>query len=415
MLRPIFLFWGVKPVIRIQLAVLLAVSGTLFLAGCGDDPVPPEPTFPSNPGAITLGSDQLGLPMELNRSYTANREKYATHADDVSAVFIYEQIWSEYVQATEAEGRAELPDRVDDIYEEFSTELALFDETYLVVDLQRLDREWLVDWIGGSRDEPENRDTYLYFGHEDRDDYWAAVEERLVETAQFYSPDVMIIGMEMNRYYAQNPDDWDEFITFYWTMYDAVKAANDSVRLGVGFNWAYFMESQVAGFVQGEESVNSVDTFNRAYRAVIDPLVNRYDGSGARTGSSDLVGLAMIPDPAMHEGTPSEVPTRYFGALREAFPASGRTPIVFFQVGWPVSSTGSSTPQQFYDYFLANAGGVTIERLAWYGLSHLLSGDCSPLTSDAIGSDQTVCFRGLFSQSGADTALSEDYFATEEE
>ena len=36
--------------------------------------------------------------------------------------------------------------------------------------------------------------------------------------------------MEMNRYYDQNREDWANYVEFFWTMYDAVKAADPSVR-----------------------------------------------------------------------------------------------------------------------------------------------------------------------------------------
>lgn len=391
---------------------IVCISMLFVVGGCGDDPPPPEPSFPSNPGAITLNVSQVALPLELNRSYGANRVKYETHAEDVGAIFIYEQIYSEYVAATEGNGRTDLPERLDDLYEDFEDEITLFDTEYLVIDLQRWDREWLLDWSGGTRDEPENRETYLYFSHEDRqDDYWVEVEARLVDSAQRFVPNAMIIGMEMNRYYAQNPEDWEYFVDFYWTMYDAIKEVNPDIRVAAGFNWAYLMESQVAGFVRNEESVDSVATLERAYRMVIDPLVNRYDESGGKIGQSDFVALAMIPDPAAHGGDPTAVPDRYFGALREVFP-TGTLPVVFFQLGWPTSSAGSSAPQQFFQHFLNHAGGIAIERVAWYGLTHLLQGDCAPLT-ETIGAPQTVCFRGLFSQSGAATALSDMYFPEE--
>ena len=380
-----------------------------FVVACGDDPPPAEPTFPSNPGGITLEANQIGMPLELNRSYAANRVKYDTHAGNIGALFIYEQIFSEYVAATEANGHTDLPERLDDLYEEFEDEIALFDTEYLVIDLQRWDREWIVDWIGGTRDEPENRETYLYFGHDDRrGDYWPEVEARLVDTAQRFVPDAMIIGTEMNRYYAQNPDDWDNYIDFFWQMYDAIKEVNPDIDVAAGFNWAYFMESQVAEWVRNEESSEGVVTLRRAYRYVIDPLVNRYDDSGNKTGQTDFVALAMIPDSSLYT-SPSEIPDRYFGALREVFP-TGSTPVVFFQLGWPTRSSSSSLPQQFYQHFLDHAGGITIERVAWYGLTHLLQGDCNSLTGDLIGAPETVCYRGMFSDSGAATALSDSYF-----
>lgn len=381
---------------------------------CGDDPPPAEPEYPGNPGAITLETGQRGLPLELNRSYPANRTKYELHNEDVSALFVYGQIHSEYIAATEANGPAEFQDYLDELFEDFDDQVALYDTHYIVADLQRLDREWILDWIGGSRDEPENRVEYLYFGHPERQtDYWDDVEERLVQVANQFQPEAIIVGAEMNLYYSQNVDDWDDYVAFYWTVYDAIKDASPSTRVSAGVNWAYFMESQIAGFAQEGESDSGLLAMRRAYRAIIDPLVNRYDGEGNNIGQSDFAAIAMVPDPAAHGGTPSNVPDSFFGGLRDVYGSS--IPVVIFQLGWPVSGAGSSAPSQFFSHFLEHAGGFTLEAVSWYGLSHLISGDCDPLTGPAIGAPQTICFRGMFSQSGAATALSDIYFGVDEE
>ena len=100
----------------------------------------------------------------------------------------------------------------------------------------------------------------------------------------------------------------------------------------------------------------------------------------------------------------------HFAGLRHEFPA-GSKPIVWFQLGWPISNAGSAAPGDFYERFLELAGGPTVERICWWALTNLLEGDCTPLTGSEVGASQTICFRGLFSVSGAATALSEEYLA----
>ncbi|MBN1947243.1 MAG: hypothetical protein JW797_16345 [Bradymonadales bacterium] len=384
----------------------------ILLSGCGgEEGNGPSSTFPDNPGPVTIGADQRGLPLELYRSNLSNRAKYNTHASQVGALFLYEQIWSEYLQATEGRiDAAKLDVRIEDLFENFDQEIALFDDHYLVVDLQRRDRQWLVDWTGGVRDEPENREESMTFTR--RDDYWVEVQARLERAVIRSSPTGLILGMEMNLYYDQNPGDWGNFIDFFWTMADAVKGVDPEIRVAAGINWIHFMEHQVEPFRRDGESLTDVEPVRRAYQAILDPLVNRQDGDGNVVGQSDFVALAAIPDPADFDNTPSQVSDWHFAGLRLLFP-EGSKAIVWFQLGWPISSTGSSAPGQFYQRFLELAGGTTIERVCWYGLTNLLAADCQPLTGEAVGASQTVCNRGLFSVTGAPTSLSDSYFAGE--
>ena len=218
--------------------------------------------------------------------------------------------------------------------------------------------------------------------------------------------------MEMNRYYDQNREDWANYVEFFWTMYDAVKAADPSVRVAAGVNWSYFAETQVRAFANDGETTSQVAPFERAFAAIIEPLVTRFDGDGNAIGSTDFVALSAIPDPNLYESSPSNLPEHHFSGLRHRF-GDGAEPIVWFQLGWPVRSAGSSAPAEYYSRFLELAGGTAVERLSWYGLPHLLNGDCAPLTGERVGASETICFRGMFSVSGADTALSGVYFPAE--
>ena len=180
-----------QPTLKLPLALLLAPFVLMgVLVACSEDEAPPAETFPENPGPITLTTEQLGLPMELHRSGTASASKYGTHADQVGALFIYEQIYSEYRHATTGRGTAaDFDNRMEVIFldsaEGYADEVQLFDERYIIVDLQRRDREWLVDWDGAERDTPENRLENLTFGDPRRvDDYWVEVEDRLTRIAE---------------------------------------------------------------------------------------------------------------------------------------------------------------------------------------------------------------------------------------
>jgi hypothetical protein len=399
---------------RIRLTALPAVVSLLMLPFCADEVVPPPPpTFPAA-SALEISVEQRAFPIEVLRSYHANLSKYEFHSEDVGALFVLEQVHSEYWDATEGSpSGGDLDRRIDTLYEDagYAAALARYDPIYFVVDFQRRDREWLVDWEGRLRDEEINRGTFTFGVRRDEndDDYFFDVLDRIQNITEDHVPEAIILGMEMNRYYDQAPGDWDNYVEFYWMLYDAIKETNAGVRVSAGFNWSYFVEVQVPSFVNEGEAVTDVAPFRRAYNAIIDPLMTRDGGS-----NSDFVALALIPDPANHGNSPSNIPDNYLGGLRLLF-GEDDTPIVWFQLGWPVSSSGSSIPGDFYTRFLAIAGGLNVERVAWYGLTHLIDADCQALTGDQVGASQTVCFRGMFSVSGANTALSDKFLVREQD
>jgi hypothetical protein len=388
------------------------LTGSLA-AGCSEEVVEPKPEFPANPGPITLSAETRGVPVELVRATVANAARYGAVEDAATAAFLYAEIYSEYVQATDgAGGRTDLPDRVDDIYDELGDEIAAFEDHYVIVDLQRRDRAWLVDWEGRERDEPENREGSMTFGDTRRQaDYWVDVEERLLEVVGDHDLEGVIIGAEMNRYYDQAQPDYDSFVDFYWTMYDAIKAAAPDVRVSAGLNWSYFVESQVGQFTEGDETASDVAPFRRAWDAIVDPVLTRYDADGNPTDRSDFAAFAAIPNPDLYGGQPSNVPESHFAGLRDAIPTGSGTPVVWFQLGWPVAGAGASSPAQWYEFFLENAGGHEIESVSWWGLTDLFTdGDCNPLTSEGVGAPESICFRGLYSVSGAPTSLANSFF-----
>ena len=109
-------------------------------------------------------------PFRLRRAL-AGWLQYATHSAEISALFVYEQIHSEYWSATESDDtRGALEYRLDDVWEDFGSELSAVQNHYIVVDLQRRDRTWLVDWRGGIRDEPDNRGGFSFGVRRDEHD-----------------------------------------------------------------------------------------------------------------------------------------------------------------------------------------------------------------------------------------------------
>ncbi|MCA9566009.1 MAG: hypothetical protein KC561_21075, partial [Myxococcales bacterium] len=275
-----------------RLAWLFAIVGTFgLLLGCGEDPPEEKPTFPENPGAITISAEQRGLRMENTRSTRtqAASGKFESLQDSAGALFIPVQTYSEYVQQG-APGEPELDENVDALVDEFADQLMLFDEIYLVVDLQRLDRTWLADWDGLQRDVPENRDV-LNFG---RDDFKDDVTQYVLNAVNRLQPTAVIIGVEMNRYYSQNSADWDNYVDFFWSLREQIKTTNSNIRVGPGVAWSFLMEAQVAGFISGDELASDVDPFLRAYNTIVAPLVSR-DGTQV-----DFVAPSLTPNTTLY-------------------------------------------------------------------------------------------------------------------
>lgn len=403
-----------------RLAWLFALS--IFLFACGDD-TGPRTSFIS-PAPVEVTAANRGLTIAATSSSLSLATRLTDDQAQASRLVVVDQIYSEYEHAKVGEvDRAPEPRfdvRMPATYEteDFRPSLDGAGSTYWVVDLQRLDREWLVDWNGLSRDEPEVREESLTFTVR-RDqfdgDYQEDVIARVIAAFEDVTPKPqnVIIGTEMERHFAASPSDWPAFVAFSRELAAALRSVDPEVRVSVGINWSNFMTMIVPEFVGPVGGGVTYQTVASAWEAVIEPLFVRRSATGAVEGLAfDFYAFAAIPDISRFS-VPSSIPDDHFAGVQTYLsenPSEAR-PVAWFAVGWPSTSESSSFFGEYWERFVETAGGTDVELVAWWGYGHLLGqSDCRTMT-DVLDLDRTACFRGLYSSSGAPVpGLRDAYF-----
>lgn len=384
-------------------------------AGCGDEE--PVPTFVAPPEVpLALTAETRGLYVHALQSQFANADAFESDRERANAVVLHAQIFGEY-EATQsaAASDAKFENVIDSIFDQDRYGDLVTGEvrSYFVVDLQRLDRQWLVDWEGLGRDSADNRATAMSFlirtdSHES--DYQNDMIDSIVEAVISHPPDSLILGSEMEAYYLQNPADWPYFVEFVRDLESALVDAGSDVRVSVGINWSNFMQAVVPVFA-GDGEPRSLEAVQAAWTAVIDPLY--FDDSGNNV--LDFYAFASIPA-AGDFGSASSIPeTHYAGiyTILSTLPEK-KLPVAWFDIGWPTAGATALEPLAFLNRFLELNGGygVEIELVSWFGYAFLLSGECTKYTSDAIGAPVDRCYRGLYDVTGQSLGSIRDaYFA----
>jgi hypothetical protein len=384
------------PVLR----ALAPVAALCALAACGDDG-PTTPEFLSQPGAaLTLDPSLRGINMQALNSLFGNAdlflERDAAVANDV---VIEGQAYSEFAQTQSQDRRApRISEQVARIVED--DRVGPFVDSaatrYLVVDLQRLDREWLVDWEGLARDEADVREQSLTFqirADEHGSDLQADLTEYVLDALDEADGaiDALILGTEMDRWYASSPGDWPYFVDWVRATRDAAVAAQPGIRVAVGLNWSTFMTNVVPRFA--ESGVVDYVAVETAWNAVIGPLY--WDEAGQRT-LLDFYAFASIPDPAAFGGDPDQIPWEHYAGI-ETFldrePAQA-LPVAWFALGWPQNGDAPEPASRFLTRFLSFNGGYDVELVSWRGWVHLGNAECTKYVE--VGAPASSCFAGLY-------------------
>lgn len=382
------------------LATLIAPA-TLALAACAEEPQDPE--FISAPGApLTLTNATRGLNIHAMQSLYNNTDVVARDLAAAESVVLWSQTFSEY-EATQVGAGSEprLENRVAAILDEpdLGPLVAGAGRRYLTVDLQRLDREWIVDWRGLDRDAPDVRQQSLTFqvrADQEQSDMQEALTESVLAALDEADGTIssVIIGTEMDRWYFDNPGDWPYYVQWVHATRDAIAAQYPDVRVGAGLNWSTFMTNIVPTFsVDG-----TIDylTVLAAWEAVIDPLY--FDAVNA-TPLLDFYAFSSIPDPLQFGGDPANIPWEHFAGIPTVFaeePDRAQIPVAWFALGWPSNIDAPEPSGRFLTRFLEFNGGYDVELVAWWGFNHLLEGECNKMVSVDIGASTALCFAGMY-------------------
>jgi hypothetical protein len=397
-------------------ALATAIVSSTVLGACGDDPV--VPAFVPPPATpLALDSETRGLYVHALQSQFANSRSFGADLERAGAVVLHAQIFGEYEKTqTGSAADAKFENVIDSIHDEdeYGALVAAAEREYVVLDLLRLDRQWLVDWEGIGRDSADNRATAMSFAIRALDhdgDYQNDMIESIVEAVLTHPPDSLIVGSDMERYYLQNPADWPYFVEFVRDLESALVDAGADVRLSVGINWSNFVQAVVPSF-STEGDPRSVEAVQAAWAQIIDPLY--FDDSG--NAVLDFYAFASVPEPSTFTA-PADIPDEHYAGIYTILSQQPEKllPVAWYDIGWPTNGATALEPLQFLERFLELNGGygVDTELVSWFGYAYLLSGECEKYTSAAIGASVDRCFRGLYDVTGQSLGSIRDEFFAE--
>lgn len=186
---------------------------------------------------------------------------------------------------------------------------------------------------------------------------------------RLYHPPYLCLAMEINAYYEQHPEDFENFVTLFKEIRTKIKAESPNTLVFVSFQYEQFL-----GLFGGQAGL-----------PVHPPHWELFDRFGA---DLDAIGISTYPmDRLGHFPDPSALPENYFSRIAD----HSSKPIIFTEIGWPSSPSLGGSPE-FQAAFVSKLDTLTANArplLAnWFMLSD----------NNAFG--QTFESMGLIAQSG---------------
>jgi hypothetical protein len=404
---------------------LLGLMGVCGAFACGEDEPAPPPGYLTDPGApLALETPLRGLPVLAEDSLQTARQAFGQDIGRAGHLVIQLQIFDQlHFFRTNSAGESVLDRRLDALMGGPVGELIRASDVpiTLTVDLQRLDRQWLVDWRGLDRDAPGVRETSFTFQARDQrnqgdyqTDMLASLGRALnLMAADGRLPARVVLGLEMDRHYLAAPQDWPSVQRFVQAAVAQVRTEHPGVQVGVGINLAHFHERVMPAFLQEGEVAPSFAAAQRAWYQVVDSLYYGPETAAALQAGErvqpqaqlDFLALSVVPDGALYQQAPESVPDTLFSTLTSLYAAEpwrASLPVAFVAVGWPVGQNALERSGLFLQRLLAwlnpdlhdNAPSTLLVN--WWGYNHLLDNECAAVTSARVAAPSAWCFRGLY-------------------
>ena len=409
----------------------MVASCAIALIACGDDAGPNADRWQVLPASsVELTNDNRGLHVTLvGLSTTAPIERLSDQVADsaafTSTLVVEEQLFSEskhfeLVNGNGAIAEPRFPGRIEETYSDarLGDTLAAFEDVVWLVDLQRLDRGWWVDWSGLERDSEELRATEFTLAERAANhdsDFQEAVADYVLEAmrAAATPPGRVVLGTDLEQQYLLAPEDWVNVGPMVQSAADAIRAEFPGTEVSAGLNWNGFMTDVVPTFrVAGE--IEEFGAVRRAWEAVIDPLyfVPTFDEDGEEIGVSarlDFYGFSAVPNPEVYV-EPRDVPETDFVGISQRFDeAPDRVlPVDWVRVGWPTRDTSAFTAR-WVSRLPELIGGYEVRLVNWWGFAQYEDTFCTNFILRA-GGPRAMCNRGVYSESGAELEVFGAYF-----
>ncbi len=172
-----------------------------------------------------------------------------------------------------------------------------------------------------------------------------AFREVAVAIAATHRPEILLLGVESNRYFEKSEQGYEDFIAVYAEAYDAIKAVSPGTLVATNLQYETMIG---AAFLTGEPHEEHLY------------LIERF---GERL---DLITITTYP--WLDFNRPADVPVNYFDALR----AYTDRPLMITETGWPSEEIAApmveTSEQAQIDYLLrllTITRDESVEALIW--------------------------------------------------
>lgn len=308
-----------------QLA-LLAVA--LLLAACRSDSAsPPSPTAATGaPRAFAMGLSSL--PPELTDA--AYERAFALAAEAGEVVLIQRTPpWEEMLTGDLSASTAAATRREIDLANQYGLDLFVaIDPTDVAAGRGRLVD--LPDELRGAGfADPRVRRAFTSYA---------------LYVAENYRPRYLALGVEINSYQLQRPEDFESFLTLYAETYDAVKERSPDTLV-----FPIFQLERLKAILSSDE-----------------PYLPQWDLLERFEPRLDLVALSSYP--SLIFASPAQIPPSYYA---EVFDHTDR-PVALTGIGYssetgPGASASTEADQAtFVHYVLQSAGELQMPLVVWF-------------------------------------------------
>jgi hypothetical protein len=167
-----------------------------------------------------------------------------------------------------------------------------------------------------------------------------------VTFAQTYAPQYFGFGIEVNVLYQKSPSDFNEFLSFYREVYDAVKAVSPTTEVFTVFQLER-MKGLNGGLFGGTNDPDAAHWF----------LLGEFP--------SDIAVFTTYP--GLIYKSPADIPVDYYAEIQQYT----QKPIAFVEIGWHADSSipgwESSESEQaaFVETFFRLTKGLDMEFAIW--------------------------------------------------
>ena len=335
-----------------MLCVVMVVLFGLALAACGDqgtDGLPPSEPGVGPPRSFAMGLSSL--PAELTEESYGRAFELAATAGDVIMIQRTPP-WEELLAGEVSEETARTTQRERQLAEE--------DGLDLFVAIDPTD-------VAGERSELANLPPELRGAGFADEQIRSAFVDYAKYVAENYHPKYLALGVEINSYQHQHPEDFEQFVTLYHQTYDGVKALSPETLV-----FPIFQLEELQGLLPTDQPYPP-----QWY------LIQRFEPR------LDLLAVSSYPDLAFPAA--EEIPGSYFAQLQ----SYTDRPIVIAGTGYSSGDDANENQQVAYlRRVLDGAQQLSMPLLVW------LVGQDPTFTSDvSLGLLQHI---GLLRQDGTE-------------